>query len=545
MRDGIRSVFKLNRYLFLENKMYYISYGFMSLIWCFTPVILAYFVNLLLEDLNAGQTQRYFVILALYTLVTYLNIYYARKSGIIEAKITSYVEKTLQLGTLKRVLMEKECEAEDVGKMVDVLENDFEALETMLLVWLEFLCNLISFLGTFVIVLRINLYLTLFVFLPIVIVSNLIGYFSEGVKERFLNARESNIGFSEMISDIIGNHEIFQFIADMESVRKVFSEKCLDRGKTKVKNSIYIAAVNQFITLSNHFSALLILITVVFIPQKAALSVGALTLFVNSINNGFSFLQLYNQIIMSLKMSESSMDRVCRLLHFEWKEMSEYLGKKTDLKEEKHEIAEKNSEVVFEGFRMCKEDETHNFTLKQGEFMVISGGNASGKSYLLNCIAGYQSCDGKITVGDSSNVQLGYLPQNVTLFNASLRENVTLFKLPENPEQAFEVSNLKENMGNWDIFSEDVIGVNGKSLSEGQRQRVAIARAVLNGKNILLMDEPFLFLDKKNRKTILRNIKRLKKTTIVVSNDENVIKEADVHLVLDERKISRLSRTHG
>ena len=59
------------------------------------------------------------------------------------------------------------------------------------------------------------------------------------------------------------------------------------------------------------------------------------------------------------------------------------------------------------------------------------------------------------------------------------------------------------------------------------------------------MDEPFPFLDKKNRKTILRNIKRLKKTTIVVSNDENVIKEADVHLVLDERKISRLSRTHG
>ena len=63
--------------------------------------------------------------------------------------------------------------------------------------------------------------------------------------------------------------------------------------------------------------------------------------------------------------------------------------------------------------------------------------------------------------------------------------------------------------------------------------------------NRLLIDEPFLFLDKKNRKTILRNKKRLKKTTIIVSNDENVIKEADVHLVLDERKISRLSRTHG
>lgn len=545
MRDGVKSVFKLNKYLFLENRMSYIGYGLMSFLWCFTPVILAFFVDLLLENLSVGQVQRYFLILCFYTIVTYLNIYYARKSGIVEAKITSYVEKTLQLSTLKRVLQEKECTADDVGKMVDVLENDFSVLETMLLVQLEFLCNIVSFLGTFVIVLRINVYLTLFAFLPIVVVSSLIGYFSEKIKDRFLDARESSIGFSVMISDIIENHEIFQFIANKESVKKTFVEKCSDRGKTKIKNSIYISAVNHFIVFINNLSALLIMALVVFVPQKAALSVGALTLFVNSINNGFSFLQLYNQIVMSVKMTESSMERVCTLLHFDWKEMPEYLGKSVKLEAERVDDEESNTNVVFEHFRMCKADEPHSFTLKQGELMVISGGNASGKSYLLNCVAGYQSYEGKIKVGNSSNTQFGYLPQNVTLFDASLKENVTMFDVTENPEPAFEVGNLKGNMGNWNVTSENSIGVNGKSLSEGQRQRTAIARAVLNGKNILLMDEPFLFLDKENRKIILKNIKELKRTMILVSNDENVIKEADVHLVLEERKIRRVVRVQG
>lgn len=540
MRDGIKSVIKLNKYLFLENKMRYISYGLMSLLWCFTPVILAFLVNLLLDDLNAGHMEQYFLVLFFYTILTYVNIYYARESGIVEAKITSYVEKTLQLNTLKRVLEEKECDAEDVGKMVDVLENDFTVLETMLLVQIEFLCNIISFLGTIAIILRISAYLTFFVFLPVVIVCSLIGYFSEKIKEHFLNARESNIEFSVMISDIVENHEIFQFIADRGSVIKTFSAKCLARGKSKIKNSIYISAVNHFITLVNNLSALLIMALVVFIPEKVVFSVGALTLFINSINNGFSFLQLYNQIIMALKMTESSLERVCTLLHLEWKEMPEYLGKKSATEEEKVHAADGNSEVVFKDFRMCPEDEKHNFTLEPGKIMVVSGGNASGKSYFLNCVAGYQPHDGTIRVCGASNVQMGYLPQNVALFHASLKENVTLFDSLENPEQAFEVSNLKGNMGNWDVGCEAAIGVNGKSLSEGQRQRTAIARAVLNGKNLLLLDDPFLFLDKENRKIILRNIKDLKRTTVIVSNDENMIREADMHLVLSGRKINMI-----
>lgn len=542
MRDGIKSVIKLNKYLFLENKMRYVSYGLMSLLWCFTPVLLAFLVNLLLDDLSAGHMERYFLILLFYTILTYVNIYYARESGIVEAKITSYVEKTLQLNTIKRVLEEKECEAGDVGKMVDVLENDFATLETMLLVQIEFLCNIVSFLGTLAIILRISVYLTFFVFLPVVIVSSLIGYFSEKIKEHFQNARESNIEFSVMISDIVENHEIFQFIADRESVGKIFSAKCLARGKSKIKNSIYISAVNHFIMLVNNLSVLLIMAIVVLMPEKVYLSVGALTLFVNSINNGFSFLQLYNQIVMALKTTESSLERVCTLLHFDWKEMPEYLGKKSSGEEEKPHAKGGNSEVIFKDFRMCPEDETHNFTLKPGSIMVVSGGNASGKSCFLNCVAGYQPYEGTIRVCGASNVQIGYLPQNVALFHASLKENVTLFDLLENPAQAFEVSNLKGNMGNWDVGCETDIGVNGKSLSEGQRQRTAIARAVLNGKNLLLLDDPFLFLDKENRKIILKNIKELNRTTIITSNDANMIREADIHLMLEGRKINIVSK---
>ncbi len=121
----------------------------MSLVWCFAPFVLAFLVNLLMDDLSVYNEQRYFIILLLYTILTYINIYYARKSGIVEAKITSYVEKILQLNVMQRVLEEKEKECDDIGVMTDILENDFNVLESMLLIQVEFFCNIVSFLGLF------------------------------------------------------------------------------------------------------------------------------------------------------------------------------------------------------------------------------------------------------------------------------------------------------------------------------------------------------------------------------------------------------------
>ncbi|XCP84359.1 ABC transporter ATP-binding protein [Roseburia hominis] len=554
MREGIKSILRLNRYLFLGNKWLYVSHGFMSLLWCFAPFLLAFLVSLLMDFLSAGDMPCYLAVLAVYTVLTYVNIYYAWKSGIVEVKVTSYVEKTLQMNTLSRILKEKQGKCEEVGKMVDILENDFAVLERMLLVQMEFLCNIFSFLGYFFLVLRIHVYLAIFGFLPIVILGSLIGYFGEKLKERYQNARESSIDFSVMAAKIVENHEIFQYMGDRKSLLSAFAKKCELRGRDKLRKNRYLFCVNYSMQAVDQISVLLILVLVAILCEmaewpcgvpfgilagKGAITAGTLTLFVNSIHNGFSFLQLYKEIVMALKMTEASMERVCELLELTWQEMPQALGGQKREEEEK-EMAEGNLSLHFVDFKMCAEDQEHEFWLRPGEMMVVSGGNSSGKSYFLDCIAGYRPYRGRIERNFSKRARIGYLSQNVALFQASLKENVTLFDSSENPGEAFAKSNLTGNAGNWEVMSEESIGVSGKRLSEGQRQRTAIARALVNGKNMLLLDDPFLFLDKENRRQILENVRSMNRTTVIVSNDENVIREADVHVTLENWRILKI-----
>ncbi|RGS77119.1 ATP-binding cassette domain-containing protein [Coprococcus sp. AF21-14LB] len=388
---------------------------------------------------------------------------------------------------------------------------------------------------------QINVYLTFFGFLPIVLLSSLVGYFGDKLKMRFEDARETNIDFSVMTSDIVGNYEVFQFLADRKSVMNVFLNKCLQRGKYKIRKSIYVFAVNHFITFINNFSVILILFLAAVFQKKAAISIGALTLFINSINTGFSFLQLYNNVVGALKVTESSMERVCELFQMSWEELPCILTKLDKPMKKSEIISKKSVGITFKNFRMTEDDIFHNFTVKSGGIMVVSGGNSSGKSYLLECIMGYKPYEGEIVFSNSEeNLQVGLLPQETSLFCANLQENVAIFDETENTDIAFSIGNLTGNVRNWNKKSETEIGVNGKNLSEGQRRRVAIARAVQNGRNILMLDDPFLFLDKDNRKIILQNLKSLKKTLIIATNDENIIRESDIQVKLNERKIGEV-----
>lgn len=564
----MKHIFKLNRYLFLANKWLYISHGLMSVLWCVSPVCLAYLVSLLMDDLAWGRALRYVTVLAAYTVLTYVNIYFAWKSGIVEAKITSYVERTMHLSLLGRTVREPGKVRKEPGYLVDILENDVPAVESLLLVLMELFCSVASFLGAVWIVWQINAKLTVFGFIPIVLISSLIGYLGDRFKERYALARDDSLELSETMSELVNNHEVLRFLGKQEDILSYFREKCRQRGRSRMRRIVFLALADHTGELVNHLSVLLILILAVFLLKDAALTVGALTLFVNSIQYGFSFLHLYEDVVNSLKATEDSLGRVCSLAGIKWEEMPECLAKteetgaKTraqvkngaDGKGAKKtaggnasavripaaDLCDGSCALRFIKFRMTAEDEVHDFQIREHELMVVSGGNGSGKTYFLNCITGQNAFEGEIRMGVSGRMQIGILEQAGTLFHASIRDNVTLFQGDTDPTDALEKGNLLENSRNWDVYSDEKIGVNGKRLSEGQRQRVAIARAYENGKDLLVWDSPFLFLDKENRKVILDHLRKSGRTAVVVSNDEELIEEADVQVVIADRRIERI-----
>ncbi len=148
-----------------------------------------------------------------------------------------------------------------------------------------------------------------------------------------------------------------------------------------------------------------------------------------------------------------------------------------------------------------------NLRLRNGESIVLRGVSGSGKSSLLNLIAGVsQSATGVVRVDRAS---IAYVPQEIALLDDSIRNNL-LFELPEKSDaelmNALAAAKLDEFVAAQPLGLETGVGDNGILFSGGQRQRLGLARAILRGATLLLLDEATSALDEENEGQILRNL---------------------------------------
>lgn len=148
-----------------------------------------------------------------------------------------------------------------------------------------------------------------------------------------------------------------------------------------------------------------------------------------------------------------------------------------------------------------------NLRLREGESIVLRGVSGSGKSSLLNLIAGVsQSATGVVRVDRAS---VAYVPQEIALLDDSIRNNL-LFGLSEKSDadlmNALAAAKLNEFVAAQPLGLETDVGDNGILFSGGQRQRLGLARAILRGATLLLLDEATSALDEENEGQVLKNL---------------------------------------
>jgi ABC-type multidrug transport system fused ATPase/permease subunit len=148
-----------------------------------------------------------------------------------------------------------------------------------------------------------------------------------------------------------------------------------------------------------------------------------------------------------------------------------------------------------------------NFCLRRGERVLLQGASGSGKSSLLNLIAGVlQPSAGAVRVDRGS---VAYVPQDVALLDDSIRNNL-LFGLAEKNDaelmRVLAMANLREFVAALPLGLNTGVGDNGILFSGGQRQRLGLARAILRDPSLLLLDEATSALDEENESQVLANL---------------------------------------
>lgn len=197
-------------------------------------------------------------------------------------------------------------------------------------------------------------------------------------------------------------------------------------------------------------------------------------------------------------------------------------------------------------------DILHNIsaTFCAGKKYAVVGASGSGKSTLLNLLmASYGTYIGEIfydghEIKDISSESLyditSMIQQNVFIFNASIRDNITMFHAFPKAEvdNAIELSGLSKLLAER---GEDYLcGENGRNLSGGEKQRISIARSLLRKSKVLLVDEATAALDSETAYQVSSAILGLKNvTSIVVTHalDEALLKQYDGIITLKNGSI--------
>jgi ATP-binding cassette subfamily C protein LapB len=193
-----------------------------------------------------------------------------------------------------------------------------------------------------------------------------------------------------------------------------------------------------------------------------------------------------------------------------------------------------------------------SFHIRPGEHVAILGRIGSGKTTLQKLILGlYRPTAGAILVDGVDSRQLdpaelrrsiGYVPQDLTLFYGTLRDNVVLASHHVDDAaliQAAEISGIKEFVDVHPRGFDMTVGERGESLSGGQRQAVALARAVVSDPPMLLLDEPTGSMDFSSEEHVKAKLREFAahKTMLVITHRTSLLELVDRIIVMDGGKI--------
>ena len=199
-----------------------------------------------------------------------------------------------------------------------------------------------------------------------------------------------------------------------------------------------------------------------------------------------------------------------------------------------------------------------SFQLEPGESLAIVGASGTGKTMLARMLvgsiiptAGYVRLD----MMDLRNwdprqfgESVGYLPQDVQLFPASIKANISRMRDDADDEAIFdaaELADVHEMISEFSQGYETVVGMDGSPLSGGQRQRVGLARAFFGNPRLVVLDEPNSNLDASGERALAKALLRAKDrsmTVVTITQRPSLLKSVDKIMIMHNGSVQAFGK---
>ncbi|WOF77571.1 type I secretion system permease/ATPase [Pseudomonas sp. FeN3W] len=193
-----------------------------------------------------------------------------------------------------------------------------------------------------------------------------------------------------------------------------------------------------------------------------------------------------------------------------------------------------------------------SFAVPAGSVVGVIGPSASGKSTLARALLGVWAPQHGVVRLDGADINnwdkrelgpyVGYLPQDIELFEGSISENIARFREiePDKVIQAAKAAGVHEMILQLPEGYDTVIGSDGVNLSGGQRQRVGLARAIYGSPRLIILDEPNSNLDEVGERALAMAIQQLKAsgaTVFIITHRTSILAQLDRLLVMSNGAI--------
>lgn len=434
---------------------------------------------------------------------------------------------------------------ESAAGYLSALTNDAASIETNYLAqMLAMITKAVTFIGALLLMCRYSLLMTAIAagltVLPL-IASLLTGNRLQAVESR---VSERNGEFTAALSDCLAG---FTVVKNFKAEREIFrlfaqSNKALEHEKftgRRIKTLVgMIGAVTGI------FAQLGVFIAGVYLSMKGgSMTPGAVVLFVNLMNFIISPIAELPGLLACRKAALGLVDKLAAALErSSSREGSETLNRlENGIRLENVSFAYEPGKTVLHGI---------NAEFEAGRAYALVGGSGSGKSTLLNLLmaaetnySGHILADG-IELSDISTESLygtmAAIQQNVFVFNASIKDNVSMFR--DFPKTEMDEAIARAHLGALirERGEDYLCGENGSGLSGGEKQRISIARSLLKKSSVLLADEVTAALDAQTAHRVSSDILDLQGITrIVVTHtlEESLLRRYDKIFVLRSGRI--------